>query len=145
MKISALLLVIWLSCMPATVIASESEISRIKCAELGRTFSSEFKREYVSDISIWGNPEFHYNNVLGTCLVYTEVVDGALHKDIHSVWYNLRITDIYSNKVIAYSRYFIDKNDHTRKVTRVNLTNVGDVVNLSPDHFMMVKSELFGQ
>jgi hypothetical protein len=145
MKMSVPLLIIWLSCISATAIAGESENSKIKCAELGRKFSSEFKKEYVSDISIWGNPEFHYNSALGTCLVYTEVVDGALNKDINSVWYYRRITDIYSNKVLAYSRYFIDKKDQTKKITLVNLANVGEAVNLSPDMFAAKKAELFGQ
>jgi len=145
MKMSARLLIIWLFCISATAFAGESENSKIKCAELGQKFSAEFKKEYVSDISIWGNPEFHYNSALGTCLVYTEVVDGALNKDINSVWYYRRITDIYSNKVLAYSRYFIDKNDPIKKENLVNLTNVGDAVNFSPDMFAVKKAELFGQ
>lgn len=146
MKISATLFIIWISCVSATAFGGESEDSKIKCTELGHKFSSEFKKEYyVSDISIWGNPEFHYNSALGTCLVYTEVVDGALNKDIDSVWYYRRITDIYSNKVLAYSRYFIDKKDPAKKETLVNLANVGDAVNLSPDRFAVKKVELFGQ
>lgn len=145
MKTSAILLIIWISCVSATAFGGESEDSKIRCTELGRKFSSEFKKEYVSDISIWENPEFHYNTALGTCLVYTEVVDGALHKDIHYVWYYLRITDIYSNKVLAYSRYLIDKKDPEKEGTLINLANVGDAVNLSPDRFAAKKAELFGQ
>ncbi len=145
MKTSACFLMAWLSCLSATAVAGELESSKIKCSELGRKFSTEFKKEYTSDISIWGNPEFHYNSTLGACLVYTEVVDGALNKDINSVWYYRRITDIYSNKVLAYSRYLIHKNDLTKKETLVNLDNVGDAVNLSPDKFSTVKAELFGQ
>src|SRR5256885_13345651 len=145
MKMSTRLLIIWLSCISVTAFAGVSENSKIKCAELGQKFSAEFKKEYVSDVSIWGNPEFHYNSALGTCLVYTEVVDGALNKDINSVWYYRRITDIYSNKVLAYSRYFIDKNDPTKIETLVNLSNVGDAVNLSPERFGVKRAELFGQ
>jgi hypothetical protein len=147
MKMSARLLIIWLLAFLyfGTAFAGESENSKIKCAELGQKFSAEFKKEYVSDISIWGNPEFHYNSALRTCLVYTEVVDGALNKDINSVWYYRRITDIYTNKVLAYSRYFIDKNDPAKKETMVNLANVGDAMNLSPERFAMKKAELFGQ
>jgi hypothetical protein len=144
-KMSARLLIIWLSCISATACADKSESSKIKCAELGQKFSAEFKKDYVSDISIWGNPEFHYNSALGTCLVYTEVVDGTLNKDISSVWYYRRITDIYSNKVLAYSRYFIDKSDLTKKKTPANLDNVGDAVNLSSERFAVKKAELFRQ
>ena len=78
-------------------------------------------------------------------MVFTKVVDGALNKDINSVWYYRRITDIYSNKVLAYSRYFIDKSDPTKKKTLANLDNVGDAVNLSPERFAVKKAELFGQ
>ena len=94
---------------------------------------------------MWGNPEFHYNSTLGTCLVYTEIIDGALNKDINSVWYYRRISDIYSNKVLTYSRYFIYKNDPTKKETLDNLGNVGDAVNLSPERFAVKRAELFGQ
>jgi hypothetical protein len=113
---------------------------------LGQKFSAEFKKEYYNeDISMWGNPDFHYNSTLRTCLVYTEVVDGALNKEINATWYYRRITDIYSNKVLAYSRYLIFKNYPTRKEALVNLANVGDVVNLLPDKFATVKAELFDQ
>lgn len=145
MKSSACFLIAWLSCLSATAIAGEPESSKIQCSELGRKFLTEFKKEYASEISIWGNPEFHYNNVLATCLAYTEVVDGALSKNSNSAWYYRRITDIYSNKVLAYSRYFIAKNDPTKKETLVNLGNVGDAVNLSPAKFAEAKAELFGQ
>jgi hypothetical protein len=93
---------------------------------------------------MWGNPEFHYNNALGTCLVYTEVVDGLWDREINSVFYLHRITDIYSNKVLAYSRYFVNKRDQIKKeILMPNLVNVGDAVNLSPDRFAVVKAELF--
>lgn len=145
MKSSMCFLIAWLSCLSVTAIADEPESSKVQCSELGRKFSSEFKKEYASEISIWGNPEFHYNNALATCLAYTEIVDGALSNDINSVWYYRRITDIYNNKVLTYSRYFISKSDPTKKETLVNLGNVGDAVNLSPAKFAAVKAELFGQ
>src|SRR5438105_4100385 len=94
---------------------SEQKSSKIKCSELGRKFSTEFKKEYASEVSIWENPEFHYSSASGRCMVYTEVVDGLLDKGITSVWYYRRITDIYSNEVLAYSRYFIRKNDPSKK------------------------------
>jgi hypothetical protein len=144
MKTSAYFLIAWLSCLSATVIAAEPEYSKIKCMELGRKFSAEFKREYASDISIWGNPEFFYSSTLGTCLVFTEVIDGEMDKTIKSIWYYRRITDIYSNRVLAYSRYVIDKSDPTRKETLVNLRNVGDTMNLSPETFAAAKAKLFG-
>ncbi len=144
MKLSASVF-IWLSCISMTAFAGELENSKIKCAELGYKFSSEFKKEYVSEISVWGNPEFHYNSSLGTCLVYTEVIDGALNKDINSIWYYRRITDIFSNKVLAYSRYFIEKKDPSKKITLANLANVGDAVNLTPEMFAIKKAELFGR
>ena len=145
MKTSAYFLIASLSCLSATVVAAEQENSKIKCGELGRKFSAEFKKEYASDISIWGNPEFFYNNALGTCLVYTEVTDGELDKKIKSIWYYRRITDIYSNKVLAYSRYFINKNDPIKKETLVDLRNVGDAVNLSPEKFAAAKAMLIGK
>jgi hypothetical protein len=145
MKTSASILIIWLSSISITAFAGALENPKIRCSELGYKFSSEFKREYVSEFSVWGNPEFHYNKSLDTCLVYTEVIDGALNKDINSIWYYHRITDIPSNKVLAYSRYFIDKKDPSKKVTLVNLANVGDAVNLTPDMFAIKKAELFGK
>ena len=145
MKVSARFLVIWFSCASVTAFAGESESSKIKCSELGQKFSTAFKKEYASDISIWGNPEFHYSSALVTCLVYTEVVDGALNIGINSIWYYRRSTDIYSNKVLAYSRYFIDKSDPTKKETLVNLGNVGDTVNISPEKFAAKKAELLGR
>lgn len=144
MKTSACFLIAWLACLSAAAVAGEPESQKIKCSELGRKFSAEFKKEYASDISIWGNPEFFYNSALGTCLVYTEVADGELDKNIKSTWYYRRITDIYSNKVLAYSRYVIDKSDPTKKETLVNLRNVGNIVNLSPDKFSAAKAKLFG-
>lgn len=146
MKSSACFLIAWLYCFSATAVAGEPENSKIKCSELGRKFSTEFKKEYASDnISMWGNPEFHFNRVLAACLVYTEVVDGEMSKDIDSIWYYRRITDIYSNKVLAYSRYFINKNDPTKKEILVNLSNVGDAVNLTPSKFATAKAELFSK
>ena len=144
MKVSARFLVIWFSCASVTAFAGESESSKIKCSELGQKFSTSFKTEYTSDFSIWGNPEFHYSSAVGTCLVYTEVVDRALNKGINSIWYRRRITEIYSNKVLAYSRYFIDKSDPIKKETLVNLGNIGDAVNLSPEKFAVKKAELLG-
>ncbi|MDO8347884.1 MAG: hypothetical protein Q7S85_08300 [Rugosibacter sp.] len=143
MKITTCYVVAWLSWFSAAAIAASPESTNIRCSESGRKFSAEFKKENTSEISIYGNPEFHYNGTLATCLVYTEVVDGA--PDINSVWYSRRITDIYSNKVLAYSRYFITKSDPAKKVTLVNLGNVGDVVNMLPAEFAATRAELFRQ
>lgn len=145
MKITTYYVAAWLSWFSAAAIAASPESTNIQCSESGRKFSAEFKRENTSEISTYGNPEFHYNGTLATCLAYTEVVDGALDKDINSVWYSRRITDIYSNKVLAYSRYFITKSDPAKKVTQVNLGNVGDVVNMLPAEFAATRAELFRQ
>ena len=117
----------------------------MKCSQEGRTFSADFKKEYVREDTHWGNPEFHYNSALETCLVFTEVVDGLFDKDATSIWYYRRVTDIYSNKVLAYSRYFISRNGPTKKETLVNLGNVGAAVNLSSDRFVAIKEKLFSQ
>ena len=119
--------------------------AKIKCSDLGRKFAAEFKKEYVNSISLWGNPEFHYSSTLGTCLAYTEITDGALEKGVTDTWYYRRITDVYTNKVLAYSRFIISKKDQNKKATLVNLSNVGHAVNLLPEAFAARKEELFNQ
>ena len=145
MKLSAYFLIAWFSCISTFAVAGEPGNAKIKCGEEGRTFSADFKKEYVREDTHWGNPEFHYNSTLETCLVFTEVVDGLFDKDAASIWYYRRVTDIYSNKVLAYSRYFISRNDQTKKETLVNLGNVGAAVNLSPARFGAIKEKLFSQ
>ena len=76
-------------------------------------------------------------------MVYTEVIDGALDKQINATWYYRRVTDIYSNKVLTYSRYFVRKDDPTQKEVLVNLGNVGSAVNVSSAEFARAKMELF--
>jgi hypothetical protein len=117
--------------------------SIIQCSELGRKFSVEFKKEYMSEFSIWVNPEFYYNNAMATCLVYNEVVDGKFSEGMNDIWYHRRITDIYSNKVIAYQRSAIKKTDPTKNEIPIDLSNVGDTVNLSRAKFDQAKMELF--
>ena len=145
MKLSACFLMAWLSCISPFVFAGEPIGAKIKCSEAGRAFLADFKKEYVREDTLWRNPEFHYNSALETCLVFTEVVDGLFDKDATSVWYYRRVTDIYSNRVLAYSRYFISKNDPTKRETLVNLGNVGAAVNLSSAGFVATKEKLFGQ
>jgi hypothetical protein len=145
MKLSAHFFIAALSCISPFVFAGEPEGAKIKCSEVGRAFSADFKKEYVREDTHWGNPEFHYSSALETCLVLTEVVDGLFDKDANSVWYYRRVTDIYSNKVLAYSRYFISKNDQTKKETLVSLGNVGAAVNLSSASFFAAKEKLFSQ
>lgn len=129
----------------AVALAADPEGSKIKCSQLGSKFAAEFKKEYVNEVSLWGNPEFHYSSALATCLAYTEIVDGEAHKDVKDVWYYRRITDIYTNKVLAYSRYFVGKDDPTKKPFLVDLKNVGDAANLLPQDFAAAKDKLFSQ
>lgn len=145
MNMRVLLLFAWVSLLPSAASATDLETSQIKCSEMGTKFSSRFKKEYTSVDSLWGNPEFHYSKASSTCLVYTEVTDGGLQKESNAVWYYRRVTDVYSNKVLAYSRYFVEKRDPTRKEILVNLGNVGGASNLSPTEFAKVKAELFSQ
>ena len=146
MKSFSCFLIAGLYFLASTAVAGEPNDSKIKCSEFGRKFTNEFKKDYYnSDISMWGNPEFHYNNALKTCLVYTEIIDGKLNKEIDSIWFYRRITDVYSNRVVAYSRYFIDKNEPNKKETLVNLGNVGDADNLPPSKFTSAKANLFSQ
>jgi hypothetical protein len=128
-----------------TASATDLETSNIKCSEAGANFSRLFKKEYSSEISMWGNPEFYYSKRLATCLVYTEVIDGLFDKEINAVWYYRRITDIYSNKVLAYSRYRVAKNDLTKKEIMVNLSNVSDAANLTSKEFDTTKNTLLKQ
>jgi len=139
------LLVITASWFSGLGYAGEPESSRAKCSELGRKFSADFKKEYVTDFSLWENPEFHYSPALATCLVYTGIVDGQFQKAVNDIWYYRRITDIYTNKVLAYSRYFIGKKDSAKKPVLVNLGNVGDAANLPPEKFAATKTKLFSQ
>lgn len=128
--------------LSASCLAADDS-AKIKCGDLGRKFAADFKKEYVNAVSLWGNPEFYYSSSLGTCLAYTEITDGALNKDITAVWYYRRITDVYTNKVLSYSRFFVTKKDAAQKPTLVNLGNVGDAVNLLPEAFAARKAELF--
>ena len=128
-----------------TAFAADIEISKVRCSELGAQFAARFKSEYASAVSVWGNPEFHYNNSLSTCLAYTEIVDGALNKEIDAVWYYRRITDLYSNKVLAYSRYLVSKNDSQKRETMVSLGNVGGAQNSSSSEFAATKARLFNE
>lgn len=146
MKLISCLLVTFLYCFSATAVAGEPDDSKIKCSKFGRKFTDEFKSEYYhSDISMWGNPEFHYNKALKSCLVYTEIIDGELNKEVDYIWYYRRITDVYTNRVVAYSRYFVVKNESNKKETMVNLGNVGDAVNLPSSKFIAEKVNLFSQ
>ena len=140
---SFLTLALFMCCISITCFADDG--TKIKCSELGRKFAADFKKEYVNSISLWGNPEFHYSSTLGTCLAYTEITDGALEKRVTDTWYYRRITDVYTNKVLAYSRFIISKKDQNKKTTLVNLSNVGDAVNLLPEAFAVRKAELFNQ
>lgn len=144
MDMRLLLLITWLTCSSITVFASELEDSRVRCGEMGQQFSDRFKKEYVSDSTHWENPEFHYSKALGTCLVYTEVIDGMFSKEI-AIWYYRRVTDVYSNKVLAYSRYLVNRNDPAKKEKLVDLSNVGDAMNLSSEKFAEAKRRLFSQ
>lgn len=119
--------------------------AKIKCSDLGWKFAAEFKKEYANSISLWGNPELHYSSTLGTCLAYTEFIDGALEKGVTGTWYYCRITDVYTNKVLAYSRFIISKKGQNKKATLVNHSNVGDAVNLLPEVFAARKAVLFNQ
>jgi hypothetical protein len=134
-----------LSFLPFDAFASGSDASKIKCAEIGAKFAASFKETYASDtsFSIWGNPEYHYSERLHTCLVYTEVIDGAFVKGVNATWYYRRITDIYSNKVLAYSRYLIRKDDAENMEVQASLINVGDAINLSSADFKNAKTRLF--
>lgn len=123
--------------------ATDLEVSKIRCSEAGANFAAKFKSQHDTDVSVWGNPEFHYSVPLSTCLVYTEVIDGSLHKEINALWYYRRITDVYSNKVLAYSRYLVKKDDPTKKETLVNLMNVGGATNLIRTEFDVTKADLF--
>ena len=145
MHIARLFIASYAAALASTAPAADLEASRIKCSESGTKFAMQFKKTYASQISIFGNPEFHYSKALSTCLVYTELIDGALDKSITAVWYYRRVTDVYSNKVLAYSRYFVSKNDSAKKETMVNLANVGDAVNLGSTEFASAKASMFNQ
>ncbi|MEP6998811.1 MAG: hypothetical protein ABI900_14250 [Betaproteobacteria bacterium] len=145
MNTRILFLSAWIGLVSSAAFAAESDTLKIKCGEMGTKFAAQFKKEYTSEISIWGNPEFHYSTGMNTCLVYTEVIDGALDKQINAIWSYRRVTDIYSNKVLTYSRYFVRKDDPTQKEGLVNLGNVGAAVNISPAEFARAKMELFNR
>lgn len=125
--------------------AADLEVSKIRCSEAGANFAAKFKAQHDTDVSVWGTPEFHYSVPLSTCLVYTEVIDGSLHNEVNAVWYYRRITDVYSNKVLAYSRYLVKKDDPTKNETLVNLMNLGGATNLMPMEFNATKADLFKQ
>ena len=129
----------------STAQAADTDDSKIKCSQFGTKFATEFKKEYVNAVSMWGNPEFYYSPSLGTCLVYTEIADGEINKEMKDTWYYRRVTDIYTNKVLAYARYFIGKNDPDKKPVMVDLKNVGDAPNLRPEVFAQTKAKLFSQ
>lgn len=94
MNTGILFLLAWIGLVSSAAFAAESDTSKIKCSEMGTKFAAQFKKQYTSEISIWGNPEFHYSTRMNTCLVYTEVISGALDKQINATWYYRRVTDI---------------------------------------------------
>jgi len=143
MNMRILFLITWLACASITVFASELEDSRVRCGKMGQQFSDRFKKEYVTDSTHWGNPEFHYSEPLGTCLVYTEVIEGMFNSKESAIWYYRRITDVYSNTVLAYSRYIVYGDDPAKKEKLVNLNNVGDAVNFPSEKFTATKRNLF--
>jgi hypothetical protein len=101
MHISRSILVFCAVLVSATAFATDLNISKAKCSQSGDKFAIQFKREFSSELSIFGNPEFHYSKVLDMCVVFTEIIDGTFDTCIETLCDYRRVTDVYSNNVLS--------------------------------------------
>lgn len=130
----------------SVVQAAESD-EQIKCSNEGRKFAKEWKAENKSGAffrdTLVGNAEFHFSRSLKTCLVYTDVTEGELEKDSTGIWHQKRITDIFSNRVLVYTRFVIDKK--TKKESYIPLKVVGDAKLVNDSDFTDIKAMYFSE
>jgi hypothetical protein len=125
--------------------AAESD-DQIRCSNEGRKFAKEWNKEHQAPNALFhdalvDNAEFHFSRTLKTCLVFTAVTEGELEKASTGIWRYKRITDIYSNRVLVYTRYMTDKK--TKKDYYVPLKNVGDAKLLTESDFNDTKATYF--
>lgn len=131
----------------AVAYATDSD-DQIRCSNEGRKFANEWKKERQNQNGLFrdaivDNAKFHFSRALKTCLVYIAVTEGELEKDSPAIWYQRRITDIYSNRVLVYARYMTDKK--TKKDYYVPLKNVGDARLVTNNDFDDIKTKYFSE
>ena len=142
--IRLILLALLVTCSVAK--AAETD-EQIKCSHEGRKFAKEWKTEWgpkdVTENIIVGNAEFHFSGLLKTCLAYTEVTEGESDKELSAIWHQKRITDIFSNRVIVYTRFMIDKK--SKKEFYMPLKVVGDAKLVNNSDFADIKTMYFSE
>ena len=137
-------ILVWLGfCSTAiwpTSAKADDRDDQIRCVKEGRIFAKDFKQEWANPITpISDNPEFHFNKKLQTCLAFTGVF-SIKQNDAPNVWRLQAITDVYSNKILIYTR---SMTDDAGKVVYVELKNAGDAFILNYEDFSKEKETLF--
>jgi hypothetical protein len=120
---------------------------QIRCSNEGGKFAKQWKTEYADKNTLFphavvDNAEFHFSKRLKTCLVYTAVTEGEFEVS-PGIWHHKRITDIYSNRVLVYTRFMTDKK--TKKEYYVPLENVGDAKFVNDSDFADIRAKYFNE
>src|SRR4051794_19459297 len=93
----------------ATHAIADDREEQIRCVREGRIFAKGFEQRWANFMTpASDNPEFHFNKNLQTCLAFTGVL-SVKTKERPEVWRFQAITDIYSNKILIYTRYMTDE------------------------------------
>jgi len=134
----------------AAASATESE-DQIRCSSEGRTFAKAWKIEHEAGNrdpanALFGDAvvdgaEFHFSRSLETCLAYTAVTQGEVDRNSPEIWRERRITDVYANRVLVYTRYMTDKK--TKEEFHVPLKDIGDARQVTDSEFAHIKAEYF--
>jgi hypothetical protein len=104
-----------------------------KCANDGQTFYTNFQKEIGKPELVWWDPQFHFDAVLNTCLMYIQWNDASIPvvytnglDYIQTIMNNNVVFDIYSNQAIL-------QNEITRKSVNTNgEVQTTSVLNSSP-------------
>ncbi|MCX6716274.1 MAG: hypothetical protein NT077_04685 [Candidatus Taylorbacteria bacterium] len=108
---------------PSVVVQTKNVDVNIKskCANDGQTFYTNFQKKMGKPELVWWDPQFHFDAVLNTCLMYIQWNDASIPvvfnsggaDYIQTIMNNNVVFDIYSNQAIL-------QNEITRKSVSTN-------------------------
>lgn len=96
-----------------------------KCATDGKAYYQDFYKQFTQVKSVWGDPQFHFDSKLNTCLVYIWWNDTSIPDNTYWTADNkyLNSTQIITNNNIVfdvYSNQAVLQNSTTKTYTSVD-------------------------
>jgi len=114
-----------------------------KCSKSGKEYYDQFIRDRgnVFKNYVWGDPEFHYNSRLNTCLVdikFSKLWGPNLSYSTHFY----QVIDVFANKPLLYGWF---QRDAVKNTETLNHSVIDDVPNYTSVEYYKQKNKLFSE